>query len=59
MNNITSRKQTEQILLENQQRYQSLFDQNPDGVFSLDFEGKFTSVNMALADILEFLLIHF
>lgn len=54
MNNITSRKQTEQILLENQQRYQSLFDQNPDGVFSLDFEGKFTSVNGALADILEY-----
>jgi PAS domain S-box-containing protein len=54
MNNITSRKQTEQTLLENQQRYQSLFDQNPDGVFSLDFEGKFTSVNAALADILEY-----
>ncbi|MDI9866522.1 PAS domain S-box protein [Flectobacillus sp. DC10W] len=54
MNNITSRKQTEQILLENQQRYQSLFDQNPDGVFSLDFEGKFTSANAALADILEY-----
>jgi PAS domain S-box-containing protein len=39
MNNITSRKQTEQTLLENQQRYQSLFDQNPDGVFSLILKG--------------------
>lgn len=53
MNNITQRKLTEGRLLENQQRYQSLFDQNPDGVFSLDLDKKFTSANRALSEILE------
>lgn len=30
---------------ESKQRYQSLFDRNPDIVFTLDLSGKFTSVN--------------
>lgn len=35
----------ELLLMESQQKYKSLFDNHPDGVFALDLDGKFTSVN--------------
>ncbi|MDQ0902288.1 MULTISPECIES: EAL domain-containing protein [unclassified Paenibacillus] len=37
---------------ESKQRYQSLFDHNPDIVFTLDLSGKFTSVNPMLEKLL-------
>lgn len=39
-------------LEESQQRYQSLFTHNPNGVYSLDKEGRLTSVNHALFEML-------
>lgn len=53
MVDITSRKQTQRILQYNEQRYRSLFDHNPNGIFSLDLSGQFTSANQALAVMLE------
>src|SRR5690606_19136117 len=35
----------EVLLMESQQKYKSLFDNHPDGVFALGPDGKFTSVN--------------
>ncbi|MDQ0871550.1 diguanylate cyclase (GGDEF)-like protein/PAS domain S-box-containing protein [Paenibacillus sp. V4I3] len=37
---------------ESKQRYQSLFDRNPDIVFTLDLLGKFTSINPMLEKLL-------
>jgi diguanylate cyclase (GGDEF)-like protein/PAS domain S-box-containing protein len=34
-------------LAESEQRYKSLFENNPDAVFSFDLEGRFTSMNAA------------
>ncbi|WP_165452807.1 diguanylate cyclase domain-containing protein [Paenibacillus thalictri] len=48
---ITQRKIEERKLKESEQRYKSLFQHNPDGVFSLDMEGRFTSVNPAMENI--------
>ncbi|MDQ3394149.1 MAG: PAS domain S-box protein, partial [Bacteroidota bacterium] len=48
---ITARKIAEIKLQESQQRYQSLFDYNPDAIFNLDLDGKFTDVNPAALDM--------
>lgn len=37
--------------LENEQHYRSLFDHNPDLVYSLDLDGRFTTVNPAASEI--------
>lgn len=44
---ITERKKVEQVIEESEQRYKSLFDNNPDAVYAFDLEGKFTSANAA------------
>ena len=44
---ITEQKKMKRELEVNQQQYQSLFDHNPDGVFSIDPNGKITNVNQA------------
>lgn len=44
---VTMRKQAEEALRESEQRYRLLFDRNPDGVFSVDAQGRFTLVNPA------------
>lgn len=41
-------------LAENEQRYKSLFDNNPNAVFSFDLEGRFQSVNKAAEDLVEY-----
>jgi len=48
---ITDRKQAQIALQKSEQEYKSLFDQNPDAVFSLDLQGRFTNVNKGLADL--------
>ncbi len=48
---ITERKKTELLLEESEQRYKSLFDNNPDASFALDLTGKFISVNQTAAQI--------
>ncbi len=45
---VTERTYAAQRLAESERRYRSLFYDNPDGVFYVDVEGRFVSVNMAL-----------
>ncbi|MBZ5752781.1 bifunctional diguanylate cyclase/phosphodiesterase [Metabacillus rhizolycopersici] len=45
---ITEQKRIRRELEVNQQQYQSLFEHNPDGIFSIDHNGKITNVNQAL-----------
>ncbi|HMP98553.1 MAG TPA: PAS domain S-box protein [Cyclobacteriaceae bacterium] len=49
---ITVQKKIELSLKEVMQRYESLFKQNPDAVFSLDPQGYFTSANQATLNLL-------
>lgn len=42
---VTAARRTASALNESEQRYQSLFSQNPDAVYSLDLDGNFLSVN--------------
>ena len=44
---ITERREFEKLLQENEQRYRSLFDYNPDAVYSFDLEGNFLTANAA------------
>jgi len=44
---ITGRKQMEKLLINNEARYRSLFEHNPAAVYSLDLQGRFTSINAA------------
>ncbi|MBY6036385.1 EAL domain-containing protein [Fictibacillus nanhaiensis] len=53
----TSTQEMEQLndnLLESEQRYKSLFDHNPDMIYSMDLKGFITSVNHALIQTLGF-----
>ena len=42
---VTERVQVQRTLAESEQRYKSLFEHNPDAVFSFDLEGTFVSAN--------------
>ncbi|QNA45280.1 PAS domain S-box protein [Lacibacter sediminis] len=53
VNDITDLKLIEKSLAISRQEYKSLFDQNPDAVYSLDLEGRFTSFNPGLEQLLE------
>jgi PAS domain S-box-containing protein len=53
VNDITELKETERSLAFSRQQYKSLFDQNPDAVYSLDLEGNFTNFNPGLEKLLE------
>ncbi|MEJ8842517.1 PAS domain S-box protein [Lacibacter sp. H375] len=53
VNDITELKETERSLAISRQQYKSLFDQNPDAVYSLDLEGNFTSFNPGTEKLLE------
>ncbi|HEX6536094.1 MAG TPA: PAS domain S-box protein [Gemmatimonadaceae bacterium] len=44
---ITEQRRAAQRLEESEQHYRSLFDQNPDAIFSLDTDGRFLSANPA------------
>lgn len=48
---VTVRKRAEDELRASEQRYRLLFDRNPDGVFAVDPEGRFTDVNPACEQI--------
>lgn len=52
LQDITERRQMEEQLRESEQRYKSLFDYNPSGVYSFDLEGNFTSLNGGLEKML-------
>jgi PAS domain S-box-containing protein len=46
--------QMQETLQQSEQQYKSLFNQNPAGVFSLNIEGYFTSINDAMAESMGF-----
>ncbi|WP_404362958.1 PAS domain S-box protein [Marinobacter sp.] len=48
---ITEYRALSQTLAWNEQRYRSLFSENPDAVFSLDPEGRFLEINQATLDL--------
>lgn len=50
--NITEQVAAARKLQESEQRYKSLFDYNPDAVYSLDLDGHFISANAALEHII-------
>ncbi|SDF36347.1 PAS domain S-box-containing protein [Fontibacillus panacisegetis] len=49
---VNERKESERRLQESQQRYRSLFEFNPASVYSVDLEGKYTSLNSNLESLL-------
>lgn len=51
---ITERKEAELLLWASRQEYKSLFDQNPDAVYSLDLQGNFTKVNKSVTELTGF-----
>lgn len=52
LRDITEQKRMRRKLEESEQRYQSLFIHNPEGVYSMDCQGKLMDVNQALLDML-------
>lgn len=52
LRDITEQKRIRLELEESEQRYQSLFTHNPDGIYSMDPEGRMTNANNALVDLL-------
>ncbi|MBB5179769.1 diguanylate cyclase (GGDEF)-like protein/PAS domain S-box-containing protein [Planomicrobium koreense] len=52
LRNITEQQRVRRKLEESEQRYQSLFLHNPEGVYSMDARGKMLNVNQALVDML-------
>ena len=51
LRDITERKRSERNLQISEQKYKSLFENNPDAVFSLDLNGNFVSINRAVAQL--------
>ena len=52
MKNITKRKQYEEEIRENEQRYHALFDQSPVGIFRFDINAIVTDCNERLVQIM-------
>lgn len=48
---ITASKKVAYALAERDQRFHSLFEYHPDGVFAFDLEGRFVSVNQAFCEL--------
>lgn len=48
---LTERKRAEEEIRASERRYRLLFDRNPDGVFSVDAEGRFQMLNPACESI--------
>ncbi|MCZ8522310.1 PAS domain S-box protein [Paenibacillus mucilaginosus] len=48
---ITDRKLAEQRIQVSEQRFKSLFDYNPSAIYSLDLEGRYTSINGSLENL--------
>ncbi|AYC28900.1 bifunctional diguanylate cyclase/phosphodiesterase [Paenisporosarcina cavernae] len=49
---VTHREEMEQLLAKNEQNYRSLFDYNPNAVYSMTLDGTLTNINHVLEEIL-------
>jgi len=49
---ITAQKKAEQALKESEEKYRSLVNNSPDGIFIIDFDGRLLSVNEAMTRVL-------
>lgn len=52
LRDITEQKKVSRELEDNRQRYQSLFEHNPDGVYSMDANGQLMDINQSFEGIL-------
>jgi PAS domain-containing protein len=52
---VTQRRRAEEALQESEARYRSLFERNPDAVYSFDLRGNFLEVNSACSRITGYL----
>ncbi len=59
LRDITEQKRMHRKLEESEQRYQSLFIHNPEGVYSMDTQGRLLNVNQALIDMLGYSKVEF
>lgn len=50
--NVTEQRETQRRLEESEQRFRSLYDHHPDGVYTFDLEGRFQSANNACEAVL-------
>lgn len=48
---VTEEVKANLLLQENQKRFKSLFENNPDAIFTIDLEGNFTDANPVCADL--------
>jgi len=51
LRDITEQKKISRKLEDSQQRYQSLFKHNPDGIYSMDRQGNLMNINQSLENI--------
>jgi|GEM_PF-706014 PAS domain S-box-containing protein len=51
---ITERKKAETLLSESEKKYRTLITQSPDGIFVVDLEGNFISVNKSMCEELKY-----
>ncbi|MCF6410880.1 PAS domain S-box protein [Pseudalkalibacillus salsuginis] len=51
---VTEKNYTKKSLLHSERRYRSLFQHNPDGIYSLNLKGELTSINPAIVTITGF-----
>lgn len=54
LRDITEREMAEKALAESEEKYRNLVEQSLDGIFPIDFNGKFLSVNKAVMELLNY-----
>ncbi len=53
-NEVEGRKLADSLRVQAESRYQEIFDNTPMGIFQIDFDGRYLTVNNALVDLLHY-----